>query len=158
MNKAALEGQFGYFKMVLGMTRLLVDQFPADKITFQATPETRTVGDIIAHLYTFLPDSAAAAAAGAFNQSAEPKLTNKAETLAYMDSQVKAFYKTFAGLTDSQLGATIAAWGTEFKAWQFLGFAYDEHWHHRGQLTVLLRLCGVEPVMLYDYEKAPAVV
>jgi uncharacterized damage-inducible protein DinB len=30
-------------------------------------------------------------------------------------------------------------------------FAYDEHWHHRGQLYVYLRLLGKEPPNLYDY-------
>ena len=29
--------------------------------------------------------------------------------------------------------------------------AYDEHWHHRGQLYTHLRLLGKEPPMLYDY-------
>src|SRR3979411_1211327 len=36
-------------------------------------------------------------------------------------------------------------------AWQYFTFAYDEHWHHRGQLYTYLRLLGKEPPMLYDY-------
>jgi uncharacterized damage-inducible protein DinB len=39
-----------------------------------------------------------------------------------------------------------------YPAWQYLVFAYDEHWHHRGQLYTYLRLLGKEPPMLYDYE------
>ena len=38
-----------------------------------------------------------------------------------------------------------------YPAWQYLVFAYDEHWHHRGQLYTYLRLLGKEPPMLYDY-------
>jgi uncharacterized damage-inducible protein DinB len=38
-----------------------------------------------------------------------------------------------------------------YPAWQYFNFAYDEHWHHRGQLYSYLRLLGKEPPMLYDY-------
>jgi hypothetical protein len=38
-----------------------------------------------------------------------------------------------------------------YPAWQYFNFAYDEHWHHRGQLHSYLRLLGKEPPMLYDY-------
>ena len=38
-----------------------------------------------------------------------------------------------------------------YPAWQYLVFAYDEHWHHRGQLYTYLRLLDKEPPMLYDY-------
>jgi uncharacterized damage-inducible protein DinB len=38
-----------------------------------------------------------------------------------------------------------------YPAWQYFTFAYDEHWHHRGQLYVYLRLLGKEPPNLYDY-------
>jgi uncharacterized damage-inducible protein DinB len=33
-----------------------------------------------------------------------------------------------------------------------LGFVYDEHLHHRGQLSVYLRLMGKELPFAYDYE------
>ena len=39
-----------------------------------------------------------------------------------------------------------------YPAWRYLVFAYDEHWHHRGQLYTYLRLLGKEPPMLYDYQ------
>mgnify|MGYP003381101304 CR=1 FL=1 len=51
----------------------------------------------------------------------------------------------------SSAGKSIAAYGQEFAGWQFITFAYDEHWHHRGQFTVYLRLCGITPLMIYDY-------
>jgi uncharacterized damage-inducible protein DinB len=38
-----------------------------------------------------------------------------------------------------------------YPAWRFFDFAYDEHWHHRGQLYTYLRLLGKEPPMLYNY-------
>ena len=47
-------------------------------------------------------------------------------------------------------GVTVRAIGA-FTKWQYFNFAYDEHWHHRGQLYSYLRLLGKEPPMLYDY-------
>ena len=156
MNKQQLEGMYGYFRMVLGMSRHLINQFPDDKMDFRPVPESRSVGEIVAHLYTFLPDAQSTVAKGEQVSSPEPKLTTKAEALAYIDSQVEKAFQVFAGLTDAQLSKSIAAYGEEFAGWQFLSFAYDEHWHHRGQLTVYLRLCGVAPIMLYDYGQLEA--
>ena len=156
MNKQQLEGMYGYFRMVLGMSRRLIEQFPDDKMDFRPVPESRSAAEIIAHLYTFLADAQTTVAKGEQLSNPEPKLATKAEALAYMDSQVEKAFQVFAGLTDAQLSASITAWGEPFTAWQFVSFAYDEHWHHRGQLTVYLRLCGVAPIMLYDYGQLEA--
>jgi uncharacterized damage-inducible protein DinB len=152
MNKATLEGQFGYFRMVLGMTRKLVEQFPEDKLDFRPVPEVRSVSEIVGHNYQFMVEVATAVASGKMSDNPPPKFVKKAEMLKWMDEQIAKFYATFATLTDNQIAAKISAWGEEFPGWQLLGAAYDEHWHHRGQLTVYLRLCGIEPIMLYSYE------
>ena len=44
----------------------------------------------------------------------------------------------------------------KYPAWQYFAFAYDEHWHHRGQLYTYLRLLDKEPPMLYDYAAGEA--
>ena len=62
-----------------------------------------------------------------------------------------AFFEIWDQITDDDLSRTVEAYGTSFPAVDFLGFTYDEHWHHRGQFTVYLRLRGVEPIMIYDY-------
>lgn len=151
VNKASAEGLFGYFRMVLGMSRRLVEQFPADKLGYRPAPETRTVAEILSHNYTFLLDAVETIHRGSHVQSEEPKIGDKTELLAWMDAQVEKTFAVFAKLTDAQLEKRIAAYGDEFAGWQFLSFAYDEHWHHRGQLTVYLRLLGVKPIMIYDY-------
>lgn len=149
--KAGLEGKYGYFRMVLGMTRRLVEQWPEERIDFRPVPEVRSAAEILAHMYAFLEEAALTAQRGRHEKQDEPVLRSKAEALAFMDRQVARFYEIWGGLGDAELERTITAYGTEFPAWQFVEFAYDEHWHHRGQLTVYLRLCGVEPLMIYDY-------
>lgn len=154
MNKQMAEGMFGYFRMVLGVTRKIVDQFPADKMNFKPTDAQRTVAETVVHMYYFLLIAMESIRDGKVPENmAEPKISGKAELLAYMDKNVEAANKIFAGLTDDQLAQMIEAWGMTFPAWQMLTFTNDEHWHHRGALTVYLRLCGIEPIMIYSYEQ-----
>ncbi len=153
MNKQLLEGQFGYFRMVLGVTRRLVEQFPAEKLAVKPTGDVRSAAEIVVHNYQFMREAVDSVLAGSDRTcQGDPKITDKAELLKFMDESVKHFYDGFARITDAQLQTDITAYGSEFCGWQFLTFCYDEHWHHRGQLTVYLRLLGIEPVMIYSYQ------
>lgn len=151
MNKATFQGIYDYFRMVHKMTRRIVDQFPADKMNYKPTPDQRTVAETVCHMYTFLCEAMETVKSGQFVEPNEPKITNKAELLAYVDSQVEKAYVIFETIKDEHLERVVSAYEMEFPAWRFLAFAYDEHWHHRGALTVYLRLCGIEPIMIYDY-------
>ena len=57
-------------------------------------------------------------------------------------------------MDDDALRRTVESPMGPYPAWLFFTFAYDEHWHHRGQLYTYLRLLGKEPPMLYDYQPA----
>ena len=151
--KKTLEGKYGYFRLVLGMTAELVKQWPEDKLDFRPVPEVRSAQEILGHMYAFLLEGALTVKEGRHQKQTEPKLGSKAEVLAFMNQQVQRFYETWDEITDADLLRVVEAYGTKFPAWEFLGFVYDEHWHHRGQLTVYLRMCGVEPLMIYDYDR-----
>lgn len=153
MNKEQALKMFEYFRMVLGVTRKLVDQFPEDKMNFKPTEESRTVAEIVVHMYTFMGEAMEAVRDGKFETSESPSFDKKPEVLGYMDLQVEKAFKLLEAITDEQLAATIESYGQSMPAWQFLTFAYDEHWHHRGALTVYMRLCGIEPLMIYSYEE-----
>lgn len=152
MNRQAFDGWIGYFKMVTAVTRRLVDQFPADKIHYKPTDSVRTVAEIISHTYTFMEVGVRTVIAGKYVEVAEPKLADKAAVLAFMDQQVATLYQLWPQVTDAQLGVMIDAWGTKLMGASFITFINDEHWHHRGQLTTYLRMIGIEPVMIYDYQ------
>ncbi len=64
--------------------------------------------------------------------------------------------KVLASLTDKDLARMVPCSFGTFPGWQYFAFAYDEHWHHRGQFYTYLRLLGKEPLMLYDYKNSPA--
>lgn len=152
MNKTQAEAVYGYFRMVLGMTRKLVEQIPADKLGFRPTPESRSAAEVVSHMYTFLVDAMETIARRQSVTSTDPTFTDRAVLVAYMDEQVSKAFQRFGGFSDEDLAAEVEAYGSKFSGSQFLTFAYDEHWHHRGQLTVYLRLLGVKPLMIYGYE------
>ncbi len=143
--------RFDYFRLVLGMTRRLIDQFPDAELDRRPAKGARSAKEIVAHMYAFLVEAADSVRKSAHHKEPEPSPATKAELLAYVDRQVDRFYRILAEIDEAMLQREIAAYGTTFPGWQFLDFAYDEHWHHRGQLTVYLRLCGIQPVMIYDY-------
>lgn len=151
MNKKMIEGQWGYLRMILGNARKQVELIPENKWDFRPTPEVRSVGELVVHMFTYLTESTETVLAGKHEQRDEKKLTGKAEALKWIDSQIETGYANLAKITDAQLAATIEAWGMPFEGWKMVGFVFDEVLHHRGQLTVYLRLMGVAPAFIYDF-------
>ena len=149
--KETMTGKYEYLRMVLGMTRLMVEQWPEDRIDFRPAEGARSAGEILAHMYAFLVEGALTAKSGTHEKQPEPTLDTKQAALDFMDAQTKRFFEIWDQITDDDLSRTVEAYGTSFPAVDILGFTYDEHWHHRGQFTVYLRLRGVEPIMIYDY-------
>ena len=152
MNKQQIEGLYHALRLHLRTRRRLVDQFPEDKIDFRPMPEVRSAAEIAAHIYNFLSEATETVLAGKHTPADPPAFTDKAALLAYMDSQHERAYANLAKITEAQVAATINAYGTEFPGWQMLGFVYDELLHHRGQLTVYLRLLSNPPIFVYDVE------
>jgi uncharacterized damage-inducible protein DinB len=90
-----------------------------------------------------------------------PEQAPAAAILASMTTVVKAQQfsrnchqaanEALAAMSDEDLEKVVESPFGSFPAWQYFQFAYDEHWHHRGQLYTYLRLLGKEPPMLYSY-------
>ncbi|MBI5060191.1 DinB family protein [candidate division KSB1 bacterium] len=152
MNKQMLDAKFGYLRMVLGVTRRIVEQFPTEKFDFRSGEGARSVAEIVSHMYGQLPDTIATLVAGESKFSDDVPLKSKADALKYMADCEAKFWTDWANVTDAQLDKEITAWGEKFTGAQFANFMYDEHWHHRGQLTAYLRMLGIAPVMIYDYQ------
>ncbi len=154
MNKADLEAYWGYLRMIFKNARKQVELIPADKLDFRPTPEVRSVGELCVHMHQYVVLAPQMVMEGKQDPSkdVEPKFTDKAELLKWMDAQVETGFATFHKLNDAQIAAVINAWGMDFPGWQLLSFVGDEIIHHRGQLTVYLRLMGIAPAFIYDFE------
>jgi uncharacterized damage-inducible protein DinB len=89
--------------------------------------------------------------AGEMKFSDDVPLANKAAAQKYMADSEAKFWTDWEQITDAQLSREIEAWGDKLSGAKFVHFMYDEHWHHRGQLTAYLRMLGIAPMMIYDY-------
>ena len=149
MTKSPIEELFGNLRILLPATRKLLEQFPEDKINFRPVPEVREASEIAIHIYSMLEESIQSVLQGKVAEVQPPEFKSKSELLAWSDKQTEKFWTGFDQVTESQLAAQIYAFGDHYFGWQFLVFTYNEIFHHRGQLTVYLRLCGIEPVSFY---------
>ena len=58
----------------------------------------------------------------------------------------------FAALEVAQRRRVQTPWGEPFPGFAILGFIHDEYLHHRGQLYAYVRVFGIEPVMMWDFD------
>jgi uncharacterized damage-inducible protein DinB len=170
MNKEALLGQRGYFKMVHGVTLRLIGSFADADLDYRPKPEMRSVRDLVLHIYGMQKAFGEGAREGRLTDEIENKCipeteAGKAEaaklkTVADCQKFARECHQAgddaLAALTEEQLARPLESPFGTFPTWQYFAFAYDEHWHHRGQLYTYARLLGKQPPMLYDYENSPA--
>ncbi len=152
MSKMMIQPRIDYYKMIHGVTRRIIDQMPADKLDFKPTPEVRSFTETVQHMYGSLEALMMMVKEGKFVEEDSPKNLSKADLNAFVDKKFASAMSIFDGVTDAQLNQKVNAWGSDFDAWQFPFFAVDEQIHHRGALTVYLRMNGITPVMIYDYQ------
>lgn len=152
MQKAMFQPRIDYFKMVHGVTRRIVDQMHEDKLNYKPTPEVRTYTELVQHMYGALDALMKMAKDGKFFEDTSGNIKSKADLNAFVDKMFASAMQTWDSITDADLNRKVEAWGVSFDAWQLPLFAVDEHWHHRGALTVYLRMNGITPIMIYDYQ------
>ncbi|MBI3649900.1 MAG: DinB family protein [Acidobacteria bacterium] len=170
MNKEALLNVRQYFDMVHGVTVRAIGGFSDDELNYRPRPDMRSAGELIYHLYGMEKVLALGLSQGRLSQETEnlalPESAAGATCLATLNTVAKmqayarechtTAQKTLEAMSDDELTKIIESPFGSFPAWQYFAFAYDEHWHHRGQLYTYLRLLGKEPLMLYDYQTSPA--
>jgi uncharacterized damage-inducible protein DinB len=170
MNKEALLGQREYFKMVHGVTLRLIGSFTDADLDFSPKSGMRSVRDLFAHIYGMERVWAEDVRKGKITQESEnraipesaegkaelAKLKTVADLQAYARASHLALDEALNGITDEELAGNVETPFGIFPVWQMFAFAYDEHWHHRGQIYTYARLLGKDAPMLYDYENSQA--
>ena len=150
------------FRTVRANTLAIAKDIPEDKYNFQAAPDTRTIGKLLVHIAigpTFqlhvhggkTTDMSTVNFPELFQKlgAEEAKPRNKAETIAFLESEGVKFTSFVEGLSDAFLaevvrfpaGADPAA-KTRF---EMLLSPKEHEMHHRGQLMLLERLIGIVP-------------
>jgi uncharacterized damage-inducible protein DinB len=166
MNKQTLLAQREYFNMVHGVTLRAIGTFSDEQLEFRPQPVMRTPRELIFHIYSQEKILAEAARQGRFtleaanrsspeNEAAASEL-NTLVTVRHVRMYAEACHQvgedTLGAMSEDELSRPVESPFGTYPAWRYFAFAYDEHWHHRGQLYTYLRLLGKEPPMLYDYE------
>jgi uncharacterized damage-inducible protein DinB len=165
MNKQEVLARRDYFNLVHGVTVRAIDAFTDEELDFRPRPAMRTPRELIFHIYSQEKLLAEAARQGRFtmeaasrsspedeiNASALKALGTVRAARAYAEACHQAADNIFRTMSEDEIIRPVESPMGTYPAWQYFAFAYDEHWHHRGQLYTYLRLLGKEPPMLYDY-------
>src|SRR5688500_13234204 len=165
MTGELLRARCDYLNMVHGVTVRAIGAFADQDLDFRPLPGLRTTRELIFHIYTQEILIAEAARDGHFtveaanrsnpedpsNASAVAVLATVTDAVEYATRCHQAADAIYRSMSDEDVARTVESPMGTYPAWQYFTFAYDEHWHHRGQLYVYLRLLGKEPPNLYDY-------
>jgi uncharacterized damage-inducible protein DinB len=165
VNKSDLVAKLDYFNMVHGVTLRAIAAFGDEDLNFRPRPNMRTPKELVFHIYTQEKILAEAARAGTFTAEAASRSSPEDRAAAEALERLKTVddLRAFAENCHREADGILSAFSEEevarpvespfgtYPVWRYYDFAYDEHWHHRGQLYTYLRLLGKEPPMLYDY-------
>jgi uncharacterized damage-inducible protein DinB len=165
MNRDLLLARRDYFNMVHGVTLRAIASLTDQDLDFRPMARMRTPRELIFHIYAQERLIAEAARDGRFtmeaangsnpedssNASAVAALATVKDAVTFATSCHDSAEAIFRAMSDEDVARPVESFMGTYPAWQYFLFAYDEHWHHRGQLYVYLRLLGREPPNLYDY-------
>ncbi|MHA1769486.1 MAG: DinB family protein [Candidatus Thorarchaeota archaeon] len=145
----------------LKVLRKMICLVPDDKIQFRPTPEQKSVSEIVHHVLSATQTHIFAVRDGVGRQEhstvkgMDPgTLKSTSELLAHMDGVSDTVGRVMGEITPEQLDAAITytQWNDyTVDARRSLLFFIEELIHHRGQISVYLRLLGIAPPHLYDY-------
>ncbi len=143
-----------------------VEKIPEDQFSFRATPETRSIAEILQHIIQaqkILVGEACRDETNLMRQSMVAhaqeyapgvhKVTDKNSLLELLRSSMEEA-QACIGESADKLDATMTALnGQPTSKSAFLTFCVSHEMYHRGQLTVFLRLLNIEPVLTGKLKK-----
>lgn len=166
MNRQQLLARRDYFNLVHGVTLRAIGALEDEELDFRPRPGMRSPRELVFHIYAQEKSLAEAAQRGQFTADAANRsnpedpsaavalnaLTHTSDVVAFAQECHAAAEAIFRSMSEEEIARRVESPLGPYPAWQYFLFAYDEHWHHRGQLFTYLRLLGKEPVLLYDYQ------
>jgi uncharacterized damage-inducible protein DinB len=143
-----------------------VSQIPEEKFSFRATPDTRTVTELVQHIVQtqkMLVGEVCRAETDLMRQSFAdhikeyaPEVGSIADKNGLLEQLRSSMETSEAAIRTGgeQLRDTMRRFdGKEMTKLEFLNFAVAHEMYHRGQLTVYERLLGIEPALTRRFKK-----
>jgi uncharacterized damage-inducible protein DinB len=140
-------------------TKRVLERVPTDKLSWQPQPKSMTLGQLTMHIAKIPGDLSRLAQVDEFDVSTAnftpPMPKDIQESLTTLDDSVKAAQEYIGGLTESALDAN---WRMTFQGKEVFTISRIDlirsimlnHWyHHRGQLSVYLRLLDLPVPSIY---------
>ena len=141
-------------------------QIPEEQFSFRATPDTRSVAELLQHVLQAqkaLVGEACRDDTNLMRQSFADHIneyapdvaavTDKGGLLELLRSSVEPSAALIRGYGDGLQQTMRRFDGKEVTKFDFLNFAIAHEMYHRGQLTVYERLLGVEPALTQYFNK-----
>jgi len=162
------------FRTVRKNTVQIADDIPEEKYSFKATPETRSVAELLVHiaLGTAFADHVygsnritdmrtmdfQAFMTKMNEEQAKPR--NKAQTIQFLKEEGEKFARSLEGLSDEILAEriTMMPGGDPPTRTRFdmLLSAKEHEMHHRAQLMLIERMIGIKPHLTRQMEERMA--
>ncbi len=154
-----LEPMNGEIEQEAATTRRVLERVPADKLTWKPHPKSMTLGQLAMHVATIPGGISKLAQVDEFEINpanfAPPVPKNSEEILAALDASVQTAQEYLGGVTESSAMGTWRAKmnGREVmcmpRATMLRSIMLNHWYHHRGQLSVYLRLLDVPVPTIY---------
>ncbi len=135
-------------------TLSVLEHVPEDRIDYRLHEKVRSFGELSFHIYTTGPWFAGIIESGNANAGGggeKPKAPGtRKELIAACDALHKSFVKSAAGYSGAILARDIEffTFGS-FPAVSFIDWHISHLIHHRGQLTMFLRVMGAKVPAIY---------
>lgn len=146
-----------------------VSQIPAEQFSFRATPETRSVSELLQHVIESqktLVGEAARAETNLMRQSLGDHAKEYAPDVAGVSDKNGLLELLRTSMETSEASIRAAAdtlnepgrglGGRELRKIELVSFAISHEMYHRGQLTVYERLLQVEPALTQRFRALTA--
>jgi uncharacterized damage-inducible protein DinB len=154
-----MEPILGEFQQEAATTKRVLDRVPPDKLGWKPHPKSMSLGQLAMHVATIPGEMSRMAQADEFEISPQafnqPGPKDLAEITAALDSGVKTAQEYLGGVSDS---AAVGNWKLTANGKQIVAmprvamiraFMLNHWYHHRGQLSVYLRLLDVPVPTIY---------
>ena len=146
-----------------------VERIPENKFTYQPTPETRTVAELVHHVIGAQKFFVGEACRPDTNLMRRPfsehtkaygegvdDVTDKNRLIELMRSSMEEAEKTIKANADGLNEMMTGLDGRQLSKLAFLMFGMSHEMYHRGQFTVYERLLNVEPALTEMFRKMTA--
>jgi uncharacterized damage-inducible protein DinB len=154
-----LEPMVSEIQQEAAITKRVLERVPADKLTWKPHPKSMSLGQLAIHVATIPGNLSRLAQQDGLDVSQakfEPEQPNSLkEILAALDTSIKAAEENLSKFSESAVMGTwrMTAKGQEVFAIPRMALLRSimlNHWyHHRGQLSVYLRLLEVPVPVIY---------